>query len=210
MSGYSMERLAGLFDRVSRYFNIVRPLFIGPYRRAAGYALDRLSGNGGAPTVLDIGTGTGTLAGVFAERGARVTGVDISRGMLEVARKNHGDRVHFIQAPAHHPGEYADRSFHLVTAGFVLHEMPHEYREQVLNEMNRLAGQMVLIIDYVPNLNPVVTLVERVEDSFYNSFLGEIGDQLKSIFGSYELLKLNHFMGLYLVNRGQYAAGGPE
>ncbi|WP_456473834.1 class I SAM-dependent methyltransferase [Candidatus Pyrohabitans sp.] len=37
--------------------------------------------------ILDVGTGTGAIALLLAEAGHRVTGVDISRGMLAVARE---------------------------------------------------------------------------------------------------------------------------
>lgn len=197
-----LTRLAGTFDRVARYFDIMRPLFIGPYRRAAEYTLSRLVITGSSPALLDIGTGTGTLAGVFAAQGAKVTGVDISRGMLEQARKKHGHRVQFNQAPAHAPGPYDDDSFDMVSTAFVLHEMPADYRARVLGEMKRLAGQKVLIIDYIPNPNPVIALVEHVEKSYYRQFLAEIDDQLKQFFNSYEKKKLNHFMGLYLCDTG--------
>ena len=43
--------------------------------------------------VLDVGCGTGALASAFAERGARVWGVDASEEMLEVARAAVGKRV---------------------------------------------------------------------------------------------------------------------
>ncbi|HBX24534.1 MAG TPA: hypothetical protein DEF34_13025 [Desulfotomaculum sp.] len=202
MSEHDLTKLAGTFDRVARYFDIVRPLFIGPYRRAAEYALDRLVTSNSSPSIMDIGTGTGTLAGAFAAQGAKVTGVDISRGMLEQARKKHGHRVHFIQAPAHAPGRFGDDSFDMVSAAFALHEMPTDYRARVLGEMKRLAGQKVLIIDYIPNPNPVITLVEHVEKSYYRQFLAEIDDQLKQLFNNYEKKKLNHFMGLYLCDTG--------
>jgi len=180
----------------------MRPLFIGPYRRAAEYALGRLITSGSSPLIMDIGTGTGTLAGAFAVRGANVTAVDISRGMLEQARKKYGQRVHFIQAPAHAPGPFDDDSFDMVSAAFALHEMPMDYRARVLGEMKRLAGQKVLIIDYIPNPNPIITLVEHLEKSYYRQFLAEIDDQLKQFFNNYEKKKLNHFMGLYLCDTG--------
>jgi SAM-dependent methyltransferase len=51
---------------------------------------DRLAGLGvpiGGAAVLDLGTGTGTLARGFARRGARVTGLDPAAPLLEQARR---------------------------------------------------------------------------------------------------------------------------
>ena len=50
-------------------------------------------------TVLDVGCGSGIYAIYFARKGAEVTGIDFSEGMLSLARKNAGDEnceVHFI------------------------------------------------------------------------------------------------------------------
>jgi SAM-dependent methyltransferase len=57
-------------------------------------------------TVLDCGTGTGSIALLAAELGHEVTGVDLSAGMLDRARDKAGDRgldVTFVHGPAEAP-----------------------------------------------------------------------------------------------------------
>lgn len=57
--------------------------------------------------ILDLGTGVGFLAREFARRGARVTGVDIAEGQLEVARAEaarEGLEIDFRRAPAESTG----------------------------------------------------------------------------------------------------------
>ncbi|MTI84213.1 MAG: class I SAM-dependent methyltransferase [Firmicutes bacterium] len=159
LSEQDLTRWAGTFDRVARYFDIIRPLFIDPYRQAAKYTLGHIKSAGSSPALLDIGTGTGTLAGVFAAQGAKVTGVDISRGMLDQARKKYGSQIDLVQAAAHNPGPFTDDSFDIVSAAFVLHEMSADYRILVLEEMKGLAGKKVLVIDYIPNINPISHLL---------------------------------------------------
>ena len=56
--------------------------------------LDWLPANLGGMTVLDAGCGTGALAIAAAERGARVTAVDVSPTLLEVARKRRRRLAH--------------------------------------------------------------------------------------------------------------------
>ena len=50
--------------------------------------------------VLDVGCGTGSVALAIARTGARTTGVDISRPMLDFARSRAGDAATFIEADA--------------------------------------------------------------------------------------------------------------
>ncbi len=55
--------------------------------------------------IVDLATGTGTLARGFAARGARATGVDRSAEMLaEAARQPHGGAVRWVAAPAEDTG----------------------------------------------------------------------------------------------------------
>jgi SAM-dependent methyltransferase len=68
--------------------------------------------------VLDLGTGTGSVALLVAERfpDADVVGVDVSQRMIEQARRKAPDRVTFEIADAERL-PFADGSFDLVTLG---------------------------------------------------------------------------------------------
>ena len=98
-------------------------------RHRAGFPaelLTRLTGHSvGLPgqRILDLGTGTGTLARGFARRGAVVTGIDVSEPMLEKARAaaaEEGADVVFRTAPAEATG-LAEAAFDAVTAGQCWH-----------------------------------------------------------------------------------------
>ena len=69
--------------------------------------------------VLDLGTGTGTLALGFAARGLEATGLDIAPELLEVARGRGRDRdlpVRFVEGRAEATGQ-DDAGFNIVSAG---------------------------------------------------------------------------------------------
>jgi ubiquinone/menaquinone biosynthesis C-methylase UbiE len=72
--------------------------------------------------VLDVGTGTGFLALLFAEMGHEVTGIDLSEGMLEKAKhnaKNMGLEIDFFHGDAENL-PFESSSFDLVTNKFLL------------------------------------------------------------------------------------------
>jgi len=77
---------------------------------------------GSQTRLLDVACGTGDLAGRAAGRGAVPTGVDLSEGMLELARDRH-PAIEFAQADAERL-PFADGAFSAVTAAFVLNHVP--------------------------------------------------------------------------------------
>ena len=103
--------------------------------------------------VLDVCSGTGTLASLIAERvgdSGTVIGVDLSSKMVEIARKKaKGLAVTFQRASGEDlpfPGGTFDRSF--VSLG--LHEMPRAARQNTLREIFRTLkpGGSLFVVDY--------------------------------------------------------------
>ena len=96
------------------------------YRRhRAGFPerlFDRLAGfgiGGAGQRILDLGTGTGSLARGFARRGAQVTALDIAPEMLRAAAElaaAEGLEIDFCEGPAEATG-LPDGAFDAVTAG---------------------------------------------------------------------------------------------
>ncbi len=99
--------------------------------------------------VLDVGCGTGVQLASYQEAGCRVSGIDASPAMLNVARRRLGERADLrLGDAARMP--YPDGAFDLVLAATVLHEMPPEVRGTVLDEMKRVLRPdgRILVIDF--------------------------------------------------------------
>lgn len=87
--------------------------------------------------VLDAGCGAGALAEAMLERGASVTGLEISAGMANLARQRLGQQAVIHVADLAQPlSMCADGSFDLVAASLVLHYLEHW--EPTLREFSRV------------------------------------------------------------------------
>ena len=99
--------------------------------------------------ILDVGTGTGFLALLFAEMGHSVTGMDISRGMLEKARYNTG-KLKLTMDLMHCDAEnlpFEDGTFDLVINRHLLWTIPNP--KVAINEWSRAvrSGGKIMLID---------------------------------------------------------------
>jgi SAM-dependent methyltransferase len=88
------------------------------YERPAMLAL---AGDVAGRRILDAGCGSGSLLAALRDRGAIVTGMDKSAGMLELARRRLGDDADLRVAELGRPLPFPDDTFEDVTASLVLH-----------------------------------------------------------------------------------------
>jgi ubiquinone/menaquinone biosynthesis C-methylase UbiE len=98
-------------------------------------------------SILDVGTGAGRAAILMARGGARVTAVDASEQMLEVARQRAADerlKIKFIRGDAH-ALQFSNREFDVALCLRVLMHAPDWRR--CLAELCRVAERLV-IFDY--------------------------------------------------------------
>jgi len=88
------------------------------YERPAMLAL---AGDVAGRRILDAGCGSGPLFAALRDRGATVTGIDKSAGMLEQARRRLGADADLHVAELGSPLPFPDGTFDDVTASLVLH-----------------------------------------------------------------------------------------
>lgn len=115
--------------------------------------------------LLDLGTGTGTLARGFAQRGCRVTGLDPSEAMLAQARlldREAGVRADYLGGRAEATG-LPDAAFDVVAAGQCWHWFD---RPRAAAETWRLlapGGHVLLAhFDWLPLPGTVVAATEQL------------------------------------------------
>jgi len=113
--------------------------------------LERVSASAGED-LLDVATGTGNLALLAAALGARVTGLDLTLKLLDVARSRAseaGVEIDFIEGDAE-ALPFADRSFDRVTSCFGVIFAPRH--QQAASELTRVAraGATVAFTAWTP------------------------------------------------------------
>jgi ubiquinone/menaquinone biosynthesis C-methylase UbiE len=97
--------------------------------------------------ILDLCTGTGEMALVFALQGAKIVGIDIARGMLKRAlNKSAGTASAWAEMDATDLA-FADRSFEISMISLALHHMPVPIQVRVLNELRRVTSRRIVIIE---------------------------------------------------------------
>jgi len=143
------------FDRWARLYDPFLALFrLKGVRRATV----EMSGAQPGDRVLDVCTGTGDLALEFARRCDDVVGIDLSSEMLAVAqRKDREGKVRFLRMDATKL-DFADKEFDVSAISLALHDMPPEAREETLRELARVTRKRIVIVDYNPPSNPILSL----------------------------------------------------
>ncbi|WP_086725289.1 class I SAM-dependent methyltransferase [Streptomyces carpinensis] len=112
-------------------------------------AMLALAGDVAGRRILDAGCGSGPLSAALRDRGAVVTGIDASAGMLALARRRLGDDValHVVDLSDRLP--FADGAFDDVVASLVLHYL--EDWGPTLAELRRVlrpGGRLIASVDH--------------------------------------------------------------
>lgn len=141
-AAYADPEMAASFD-AKRFGGAIGQLLLEDQERILAEFLGDVSNR----RILDMGTGTGRAAIALAKRGARVTAVDASKEMLNVARKRAavaGVSIEFAEGDAHALA-FPNRSFDSVVCLRLLMHVPDWQRS--LSELCRVSDRR-LVFDY--------------------------------------------------------------
>lgn len=112
-------------------------------------AIIALTGDVTGRRILDAGCGSGPLTAALRDRGAVVTGIDASAGMLALARRRLGDDADLHVADLRDPLPFTDGTFDDVVASLVLHYLRDW--EPTLTEIRRVlkpGGRLIASVQH--------------------------------------------------------------
>lgn len=187
------------YSYINKLFRRMAPiydLFTLPVSGVRYKVVDLVNAKKGS-RILDVCTGTGQQAFAFGREGYTVIGIDLSEDMLKIAeRKNRYENVGFKVADASRI-PFEDKYFDISCISFGLHDMPHEVREKVLDEMKRVS-ERVVIIDYNIPENKLrrwlhVSITSLYESKYYRDFVGR---DIKELLRQHDLEVIKESSGL--------------
>lgn len=123
--------------------------------------------------VLDVATGTGSLAIALSSIAKKVVGIDLSSKMLDVAcKKRRNNNLSFLQMDASKM-KFADDEFDVITISLGLHDMPLEIRTAVLKEISRVlkkGGKLYILEHALPPNKLLGFISSRFFDIFESKY----------------------------------------
>lgn len=119
--------------------------------------------------VLDLGTGTGTLARYFARQGLQVVGLEVDAQMIASSKGvDANERVHieYVESSANSiPIE--DKAFDLVTAGQCFHWFDKESVSHEVDRLLRPGGHLLIAyFDWVQQKGNPVDLMYQLKEKY--------------------------------------------
>ena len=153
--------------------------------------------------VLEIFSGTGTLSVMAAKRGTKATALDVTGGMLKVAKekaKGYGVKIGFVRADASML-PFAEGSFERVVASMGLHETGPGAVTEILSEAKRVLqpGGGLAIMDF----HRAEGMAGKAQSLFFTFFEGEtardwVGTDIQSLLSG---LGFKDFRRSFLIDR---------
>lgn len=100
--------------------------------------------NNDSLNILEIGVGTGNLAGRFLNNGHNIIGIDQSREMLVIAKRKHPSLKvrlgEFLKIP------FENNMFDLIVSTYAFHHLVHDEKKVAIKEMDRVLNDRGRII----------------------------------------------------------------
>lgn len=195
------QQVAEMFDKIAFRYDFLNRFLSGGidiyWRRrairevAAGFSSEGVAAVGPSRSVLDVATGTADMAIMMARylHALRITGVDISKGMLEIGRQKVqrlqlGGRID-LQTGDSESLQFPDGSFDAITVAFGVRNFEH--LEKGLTEMLRVLkpGGRLVVLEFSQPRTPGI---RQFYDLYLRLVAPNVGKMVSSSREAYQYL----------------------
>jgi demethylmenaquinone methyltransferase/2-methoxy-6-polyprenyl-1,4-benzoquinol methylase len=184
--GSKREQVERMFDNISPSYDLLNRLFSLGVDQGWRRKVMRLVAREPVEHLLDVATGTADLAILASKRVPKVTGVDISEGMLshgrtKVARRGLADRV-VLQRADSAELPFAEGTFDAVTVAFGVRNF--EELEKGIGEMRRVLKHKgrLFVLEFSKPRNSLLGALFRFYFHRVMPFVGKLISKDKSAY----------------------------
>lgn len=158
-------------------------------------------------SVLDLGTGTGNLAKLFADRGCEVCGTDFSPAMLEIAGTKVTDASFFLHDVRKQIPPDLDRMFDFIVSAYVFHHFNHAEKLKIIQRLypHLNKGGQIIIGDIMFTNRAELEKAKQEcgddwEDELYWLIEGT-AEKLNQIDIPFEFCQLSRYLGVIRIKK---------
>ena len=200
-----MMQIEAVKTAYRRYASVYDAMFgpvLQPGRKAVLQALKLRPGE----RVLEVGVGTGLSLPLYP-RDVKITGIDLSREMLEKARRRVAERhlanVEALLEMDAQTMSFPDASFDKIVAMYVLPVVPNPGR--LLAELHRVCSPTgeIYLVNHVRSDNPVIGAVEKGLARFSDKLGFHPDFELSNVVNGHELVQISRVALFWKVMRLQ-------
>lgn len=184
--GSKREQVERMFDTISPSYDLLNRVFSMGVDQGWRRKVMRLVAREPVEHLLDVATGTADLAILASKRVPRVTGVDISEGMLshgrtKVAKRGLADRV-VLQRADSASLPFPDDTFGAVTVAFGVRNF--EELERGIAEMRRVLkpGGRLFVLEFSKPRNTILGVLFRFYFHRVMPFIGRMVSRDKAAY----------------------------
>ena len=191
------DKSVGLSDEDNSY------PFAG-YKKVLGAIYNSIRENG-AKSVLDIGFGTGVLTSRLYADGCKITGVDFSERMIEIAQAKMPDaRLICHDFSCGLPAELAEEKFDAITCTYAIHHLTDEAKAGFIGELltHLTENGLLLLGDVAFETRAELEKCKTVSgDDWDDDEIYIAADELRAHFPQAEFEKFSHCAGMLTLKK---------
>ncbi|MFS0868535.1 class I SAM-dependent methyltransferase [Paenibacillus xylanilyticus] len=168
-----------LFDKVAQDYDMQRKQLIPCFNDFYGMALDLMECSKDNPRILDLGAGTGLLSGMVLQKypNARITLMDISEKMLEMARRRFADTDQVQYVVGDYTKHAFTSSYDMIISSLSIHHLTHADKKNVFGTVYKMLkpGGLFINADQVQGRTPMTDAYyrDRWLDAIHKSGLSD-------------------------------------
>jgi len=152
---------AKFWKKYFKVYDVLNELI--PYQELSNLIVSELDIKKGEE-VLDAGSGTGNIALKVKEKGAIVSGIDISKEGIDIHRKKDSS-AKLIVGDVAQPLPYSDDAFDKICSNNTLYTIPRENRKQIFVEFYRILkpGGKIVISNVIEGFSPRAIYFDHIK-----------------------------------------------